>query len=112
MKATHPALASARSSFALSGTTPPVNATSTKSCPSIAAAFASNAARVVVGGDALRGMSTMVVTPPAAAARVAVANPSQSARPGSLTWTCVSTSPGRSTRSPASSTGTPGGTDP
>ena len=32
-------------------------------------------------------MSTIVVTPPAAAARVAVSNPSQVVRPGSLTWT-------------------------
>ena len=32
-------------------------------------------------------MSTSVVTPPAAAARVAVAKPSHSVRPGSLMWT-------------------------
>ena len=38
----------------------------------------------------------------AAAARVAVANPSHSVRPGSLTCTCVSTSPGSSARSPRS----------
>ena len=36
---------------------------------------------VVVGGILLRGISTRVVTPPAAAARVAVVNPSQSVRP-------------------------------
>src|SRR5262245_39364331 len=53
----------------------------------------------------LRGMSTMVVVPPAAAARVAESNPSQSVRPGSFTWTWVSTRPGRTTRSPASTTG-------
>src|SRR5688572_386745 len=58
----------------------------------------------------LSGMSTMVVMPPAAAARVALAKPSHSVRPGSLTWTWVSTSPGRMTRSPASSSGTPAGT--
>src|SRR5579859_4406754 len=109
LNATHPASASARSSATLPGTTPPVNATSTASCPSVAAAFASNAASVVVGGDALSGMSTIVVTPPAAAARVAVAKPSHSLRPGSLTCTCVSTRPGMSTRSPTSSTGTPAG---
>ena len=40
------------------------------------------------------GMSMMVVTPPAAAARVAEAKPSHSVRPGSLTWTWVSTRPG------------------
>ena len=39
------------------------------------------------------------MTPPAAAARVAVAKPSHSVRPGSLTWTWVSTSPGSSTSS-------------
>ena len=49
-------------------------------------------------------MSTIVVTPPAAAARVADANPSHSVRPGSLTCTWVSTSPGSSTSSSASST--------
>jgi hypothetical protein len=33
----------------------------------------------------LSGMSRIVVTPPAAAARVAVSNPSHSVRPGSFT---------------------------
>jgi hypothetical protein len=36
---------------------------------------------VVVGGMELRGMSTMVVNPPAAAADVAVAKPSHAVRP-------------------------------
>ena len=57
--------------------------------------------RVVVGGMQLSGMSTIVVTPPAAAARVAVAKPSHSVRPGSLTCTWVSTRPGSSTSSSA-----------
>ena len=48
-------------------------------------------------------MSRIVVTPPAAAARVAVAKPSHSVRPGSLTCTWVSTRPGSSTSSSASS---------
>ena len=52
-------------------------------------------ATLVVAGMLLSGMSTSVVTPPAAAARVACSKPSHSARPGSLMWTCVSTSPGR-----------------
>ena len=69
-----------------------------------AARFSSSAATVVVGGMLLSGMSTIVVTPPAAAARVAVAKPSHSVRPGSLTWTWVSTRPGSSTSSSASST--------
>ena len=49
------------------------------------------------GGREFSGISMIVVTPPAAAARVAVANPSHSVRPGSLTWTWVSTRPGSST---------------
>ena len=59
---------------------------------------------VVVGGRLLSGMSMIVVTPPAAAARVAVAKPSHSVRPGSLTCTWVSTRPGSSTSSSARST--------
>ncbi len=47
-------------------------------------------------------MSTIAVTPPTAAAAVADAKPSQSVRPGSLTWTCVSTTPGMSTASSGS----------
>ncbi len=50
--------------------------------------------------DAVERMSTIVVTPPAAAARVALAKPSHSVRPGSLTCTWVSTRPGRRTTSP------------
>ena len=46
-------------------------------------------------------MSTIVVTPPATAARVAVAKPSHSVRPGSLTCTWLSTRPGSSTSSSA-----------
>ena len=37
----------------------------------------------------------MLLTPPAAPARVAVSNPSHSVRPGSFTCTCGSTPPGR-----------------
>lgn len=50
------------------------------------------------------GMSTIVVTPPAAAALVAVQKPSQEVRPGSFTWTWQSTMPGITTLSPTSST--------
>src|SRR2546425_8963891 len=49
-------------------------------------------------------MSTRVVIPPAAAAWVAVAKPSQSVFPGSHTWTCESTIPGRTTTSASNST--------
>ena len=65
---------------------------------------------VVVGGRELSGMSTRVVMPPAAAARVAVQKPSHSVRPGSLTWTWVSTRPGSRTSSPTSSRRAPAGT--
>ena len=57
-----------------------------------------------VGGIEFSGMSMTVVTPPAAAAAVAVANPSQSVRPGSFTCTWLSTSPGSSTSSSPSTT--------
>ncbi|CAB4816592.1 unannotated protein [freshwater metagenome] len=45
----------------------------------------------------LSGISITVVTPPAAAALVAVANPSHGVRPGSFICTCVSTTPGMRT---------------
>ncbi len=61
----------------------------------------------IVGGIELSGMSTIAVVPPAPAAAVAVANPSQSVRPGSLTWTWLSTNPGNTNRWPASRTSTP-----
>ena len=59
------------------GTAPPQNPTSTWHFPAAAARFAGNAAASVVGGIEFSGMSTIVVMPPAAAARVAVAKPSQ-----------------------------------
>lgn len=43
----------------------------------------------MVGGIELSGISTRVVTPPEAAARVPVQKPSQSVRPGSFRWTCA-----------------------
>ena len=66
-------------------------------------------ATVVVAGMLFNGMSTRVVTPPAAAARVAVSNPSQAVRPGSLMCTCVSTMPGDTTMSPTLKISAPGG---
>ena len=59
-------------------------------------AWSPSAATSTVGGMLLSGMSTIVVTPPAAAAAVAVAKPSHSVRPGSLTCTWLSTRPGSS----------------
>src|SRR4029079_9013997 len=84
---------------ALSGTAPPRSATSARRFPRSAATFARTASTVTVGGMEFSGMSTIVVTPPAAAARVAVSKPSHSVRPGSLTCTWVSTRPGSSTSS-------------
>lgn len=85
------------------GTAPPQNPTSTNAWCSATLRFTSSAATSTVGGIELSGMSTIVVTPPAAAARVAEAKPSHSVRPGSLTWTWVSTRPGSSTSSSARS---------
>ena len=101
MKPTTPASCSGRRSATLPGTAPPQNATSTASWPAAAACLARSAGTVTVGGMLFSGMSTIVVTPPAAAAAVAVANPSHSVRPGSFTCTWLSTSPGSSTSSPA-----------
>ena len=56
----------------------------------------------MVTGTEFSGMSQIVVIPPASAAAVADAKPSQSVRPGSLTWTCESTSPGSRATSPRS----------
>lgn len=58
-------------------------------CPNAAVRFVSRWSTVVVGGIELSGMSTTVVTPPDAAARVPVQNPSQSVRPGSFKCTCA-----------------------
>ena len=97
-----PADPSSLSAPALPGTTPPQNPTSTKHLPRLAASFSANAVLVVVTGSELSGMSTSDVTPPAAAARVAVSKPSHSVRPGSFTCTWQSTSPGPITQSPKS----------
>ena len=104
MKPKTPASHSASSRPRLAGTAPPQKPTSTAHCPAAASCLIRSAAGSVVGGIELSGMSSRVVTPPAAAARVAVANPSHSVRPGSLTCTWVSTSPGISTSSAASRT--------
>ena len=102
LKPKTPALYSSGSSAALPGIAPPQKPTSTWHCPRAAPRLISSASGVTVGGTELSGMSMSVVTPPAAAARVALANPSHAVRPGSLTCTWVSTSPGSSTSSPRS----------
>jgi len=72
---------------ALSGTSPPQNATSTWSLFALAFSFRSKVSASTTVGLELSGMSTSVVTPPAAAALVPVSKPSQCTRPGSLRWT-------------------------
>ena len=99
LKPKTPASCSGRRSARLPGMAPPQNPTSMKACPWAASCLACRASTVVVGGMLLSGMSTIVVTPPAAAARVALAKPSHSVRPGSLTCTWVSTRPGSRTTS-------------
>lgn len=93
----------------LVGIAPPQKPVSTCALGPATACLTRRFSTVVVGGSELRGMSSRVVMPPAAAARVAVQNPSHSVRPGSLTWTWVSTRPGMRTSSPKSSTRAPAG---
>ena len=83
---------------------PPQKPTSTNTRPRAESCLIRSASTSHVGGMLFSGMSSNVVTPPAAAARVAASKPSHSVRPGSLTCTCVSTRPGRSTSSSASTT--------
>src|SRR5215475_6752332 len=96
LKPNTPARCSPASSPRLPGTAPPQKPTSTQP-PRAVGRLRRSALAVVVGGRQLSGMSTSVVTPPSAEARVALAKPSHSVRPGSLTWTWVSTTPGSST---------------
>ena len=63
--------------------TPPQKPTSTWHCPPAALRLMASASAVTVAGTLSSGMSTKVVTPPAAAALVAVAKPSHSVLPGS-----------------------------
>src|SRR5690606_31878572 len=113
LKPNTPASCSGRSLPRLPGTAPPQKPTSTWHRPAALARLASSAAGSTVGGTLLSGMSMRVVIPPAAAARVAVAKPSHSVRPGSLTWTWVSTRPGsRTTSSPYSTTRSPVSAEP
>jgi hypothetical protein len=95
-----PARASGPTWAALPGMTPAQKATSTWHWPAAACRLARSASTLTVTGTLSSGMSTRVVMPPAAAARVAVAKPSHSVLPGSQTCTWESTRPGRST-SPA-----------
>ena len=83
------------------GIAPPQKPMSTYAWVSAVFRLSASAGTSQVGGMLLSGMSMIVVTPPAAAARVAVVKPSQSVRPGSFTCTWESTRPGSSTSSSA-----------
>ena len=89
---------------AFSGTSPPQRAKSTSDAFSASSRFATTASARIVGGSESMGMSTTVVTPPAAAARLPVAHPSQSSRPGASKCTWASTAPGSRARPVASIT--------
>src|SRR6266850_7690446 len=99
---TTPHAASSRRRSTSASTSPPHSAKSTTALSDAASYFRSNAFASIVGGTEFSGMSAMVVVPPAAAPRVAASHPSQPARPGSLTCTCASTTPGRTTMPRAS----------
>ncbi len=103
LKPNTPSSCRGRRSALLPGMAPPQNPTSTNAWSSATSRLSLRFSTVVVGGTEFSGMSMMVVTPPAAAARVAEAKPSHSVRPGSLTWTWVSTRPGSRVSSSASS---------
>ncbi|CAM5669770.1 hypothetical protein STENM223S_03653 [Streptomyces tendae] len=110
LKPKTPASCSGRRSLTLSGRAPPQKPTSMCALSAATSRLVRRLSTVVVGGMELSGMSTRVVMPPAAAARVAVQKPSHSVRPGSFTCTWVSTRPGRTTWSPTSSSRAPAGT--
>ena len=99
---TAPRSASSRKAVSSAPVIPPQSAKSTTEPRSAAARLASNDPPSSTGGSEFSGMSITVVVPPAAAARLPLGQPSQSARPGSLKWTCASTAPGR-TSSPRAS---------
>jgi hypothetical protein len=89
-------------SFSLPGTMPPQNPQLACNWSFAAASFRWKASALVVTGVEFSGISTSVVIPPVIAALVAVSNPSQPVRPGSLIWTCGSIKPGINALSPAS----------
>ena len=84
------------------GTSPPHSAKSVIDEASSAARLRSNSRAFTVHGVEFSGMSKNSVPPPAASARLPVAAPSHSVRPGSLKCRCTSMTPGN-TRSPSAS---------
>src|SRR5437762_4804062 len=75
-----------RSSAVFPGTTPPQRFTVIQHLPTAALRFASNASIVVVAGMLFNGMSTMVVTPPVAAACVARSEERRVGKEGRREW--------------------------
>ena len=69
------------------GTIPPHRAKSVMEAALSAAHFRSNSRALMVQGEEFSGMSKNSVPPPAASARLPVAAPSHSVRPGSLKCT-------------------------
>ena len=81
---------------------------STIALPAIASRLAWKTAPSATPGSVL-GMSSTVVTPPAAAAAVRVPKSSFAGKPGSRPWTWASIAPGSTQRPPASTTSGPFG---
>ena len=77
------------------GTSPPHRPKSVMDDAASAARLRSNSSEFVVHGVELSGISKNVVPPPAASARLPVAAPSHSVRPGSLKCRWTSMMPGR-----------------
>jgi hypothetical protein len=107
------AICSSICSAVVAWTTPPQRAKSTTASGSASDRLRSKVAPSTVGGRAW-GISTTVVTPPAAAPRPPASNPSCSSGSGSKrsesSWmkcVCASTTPGRTTRPVASISSAP-----
>ena len=84
----------------LSGTAPPQNPTSTWHCPAAARSLASSAATLTVGGSLIDRHVHESRYPPGCGQRGSHSRtPPTPVLPGSQTWTCESTIPGRTTRS-------------
>ena len=95
LKPTTPRSAISAMSPTAPGTRPPHSPKSVIDAASSAARLRSNSARSMVHGVELSGMSKNSVPPPAASARLPVAAPSHSVRPGSLKCRCTSINAGQ-----------------
>ncbi len=99
LKPKTPASCSGRKSLRLSGTAPPQKPTSTYACPRARSAFGLQRGRVRRRRDAVQRHVDDRRDPARRRGPGGLSKPSHSVRPGSLTWTWVSTSPGSSTSS-------------